>query len=103
MEVILADFFQRLELGREDYDKIVGFQAAVTGFPYRVQGGYWRLVYLSMTTITTLGYGDVVPLTWETRLLTGTEATLGIILLGLFLSSMVANREGKTSPSKCIE
>lgn len=45
-----------------------------------------RMLYLSMITITTLGYGDIVPLTDLSRLLVGLEATLGVICLGLIIA-----------------
>ena len=52
-----------------------------------------RMLYLSVVTINTLGYGDILPLTSRARLLTGLESTLGIILLGIFVSS-IATRAG---------
>ena len=45
-------------------------------------------VYFSVTTITTLGYGDIAPITEMARVVTATEALLGIFLIGLFLSSV---------------
>lgn len=44
--------------------------------------------YFSVVTITTLGYGDISPLNLWGMLLTGTEAILGIITLGLLLNSI---------------
>lgn len=77
----------------EDYRRIHSFLMANAGFPYEIPGGFSRMLYLSITTITTLGYGDIVPLSDRARWLTGIEATAGVILLGLLVSSMVANRE----------
>jgi hypothetical protein len=48
------------------------------------------MLYFSAVTITTVGYGDVVPLTGAARFFAAFEATLGIILLGLFISSLAA-------------
>src|SRR5262245_33485638 len=39
-----------------------------------------RMLYLSAVTITTVGYGDIVPLTDIARAAAGTEAITGIIL-----------------------
>jgi len=47
---------------------------------------FMRMLYLSMVTITTLGYGDIVPLTDTARLLVGFEAVLGIVILGLIIA-----------------
>jgi Ion channel len=51
-----------------------------------------RMFHLSATTITTTGYGDIVPLTSAARILTGSEALVGTVLLGLFIYSLPINR-----------
>ncbi|WP_366941208.1 potassium channel family protein [uncultured Kiloniella sp.] len=43
--------------------------------------------------MTTLGYGDIVPVTDTSRLLISLESILGIILIGLFLNSIVTNKQ----------
>lgn len=48
-------------------------------------------IWWSYVTITTVGYGDIVPITPKARLLISIEAIWGIILIGLFLNSL-ANR-----------
>ncbi len=88
----LTESFRRLEVTQDVFERVRAFQGGVSGFPDKVPGGYGRMLYLSLITVSTLGYGDIVPLTSQTRLLTGVEATLGIILLGLFVSSMVSDR-----------
>jgi hypothetical protein len=52
-----------------------------------------RMFYLSATTITTTGYGDIVPLTSTARILTASEALAGTVLLGLFIYSLPAYRQ----------
>ena len=47
-----------------------------------------QATYFSAVTITTLGYGDISPLYLWGMLLTGVEAILGIVTLGLFLNSL---------------
>lgn len=61
---------------------------AAEGDPYYASGRYWRMLYISATTITTLGLGDVTPVTDEARLLVGVEALLGIVTIGLFLNDL---------------
>ena len=68
--------------------KFVDFARATRGFPSGVRGGYPRMLYLSTVTITTLGYGDIVPLTPLARFLVALEATLGVVLVGLFLNAL---------------
>ena len=90
-EKLIASFF-RLDVTEDVFNRVQAFQSGAAGFPNEVPGGFGRMLYLSVITVSTLGYGDIVPLTWQTRLFTGIEATLGIILLGLFVSSMVSDR-----------
>lgn len=45
-------------------------------------------LYFSVVTITTLGYGDISPSGGVGKLLTGSEAVFGILILGLFLNSL---------------
>jgi hypothetical protein len=72
------------------------FAVAVRGFPSRIPGQFWRMVYFSAITITTLGFGDIVPLTTAARLVVSAESVLGIVLAGLFLNALAS--EGKRSP-----
>lgn len=47
-----------------------------------------RYVYLSVVTMTTLGFGDIVPIASSSRYLISSQALIGIILMGLFLNSI---------------
>lgn len=44
--------------------------------------------YFSVITITTLGYGDIVPVFPLTRIIAALQALLGVGLIGLFLASL---------------
>jgi len=57
-----------------------------------------RAVYLSAVTITTLGFGDVVPVSDGARLLVASEAVVGVVLAGLFLNA-VTRRRGSSATS----
>jgi hypothetical protein len=46
--------------------------------------------YTSLVTITTLGYGDVLPVTRSARLLCGMSAVAGALYIGIFISSLIA-------------
>jgi voltage-gated potassium channel Kch len=63
------------------------------GFP---SAGTWdhfsRMLYLSASTITTLGFGDIVPITATARLLIAMESLMGIVLVGLFLNALSYER-----------
>jgi Ion channel len=50
-------------------------------------GGDWkRMTYFSSVVVTTLGLGDIVPLSDLARMIVALEASFGIILFGLFVS-----------------
>jgi voltage-gated potassium channel Kch len=64
---------------------------AMLGFPSDPYDNFLRMVYLSAVTLTTLGYGDIVPLTSWSRGITALEAVLGILIVGMFLNSVAGN------------
>lgn len=70
------------------------FAIAVRGFPSNIPGQFWRMLYFSATTITTLGFGDIVPLTTSARMVVSAESVLGIVLMGLFLNSLAGEMKG---------
>lgn len=61
-------------------------------FLYYVKYNFPRMLYLSMVTITTLGFGDIVPLTSITRMLIGLESTIGVIILGWFVNMSIRDK-----------
>jgi hypothetical protein len=77
-----------LHCGTELNNRLAAFDAARRGFPSKISSNYGRMLYLSVVTITTLGYGDIVPITSLARFFTGIEALGGIVLIGLFLNSL---------------
>jgi hypothetical protein len=64
------------------------------GNPTAVSQGFPRMLYFSAIVITTVGFGDIVPMIPEARLTVGIQALFGIILAGLFLNA-VAHRAAK--------
>ena len=83
-----GDYYAPLEIPETLYGKIVNFASAVRGFPGHFAGQYSRMLYLSATTITTLGFGDIVPLTTPARMAVSLESIVGIILMGLFVNAV---------------
>jgi hypothetical protein len=73
-------------------ERIQDFWRATRGLPTGVSGGFGRMLYLSAMTITTVGYGDIVPITTAARLSVASEAVLGIVVIGLFLNSVAGSR-----------
>lgn len=69
-------------------NKIIALHNANMGFPSYTKNTYIRMFYLSAVTITTVGYGDIIPITTLARILISIEAILGILISGLFLNSL---------------
>jgi hypothetical protein len=54
------------------------------------RGGFTDALYLSLVTLTTLGYGDIAPASGWLRVLVPLEAALGLVLLTAGLSWVVS-------------
>ena len=54
-----------------------------------------RMLYLSAITITTLGFGDITPVSESARMSIALEAVLGIVVIGLFLNSLAMRVRGR--------
>lgn len=52
-------------------------------------GDKMRYVYFSFTTLTTLGYGDIVPAGRTAAILTNSEAIIGQLYLAIFVARLV--------------
>jgi hypothetical protein len=79
---------EQIRFTPDQLEEIYLCTVALSGFPHSVPGKFLRMLYFSVITITTVGYGDIVPLTPWARFLAGLEATLGIVQLGLFINSL---------------
>ncbi|HET7463449.1 MAG TPA: potassium channel family protein [Longimicrobium sp.] len=58
---------------------------------------FGRMLYLSAVTLTTVGYGDIVPLTDTARIAVACEAIFGIVLVGLFLNALAYEHQARRS------
>jgi len=48
------------------------------------------LLYFSLATLTTLGYGDIVPGTGEVRMLSALEAAAGVLYVAITVAQLVS-------------
>jgi hypothetical protein len=65
------------------------FYRSLTGDPNAFSHSFIRMTYFSAETITTLGFGDIMPTTDRSRVLVAIEAMFGVVVAGLFLNSLV--------------
>jgi hypothetical protein len=59
---------------------------SLVGVDYGKHPTFLSPVYFSVVTLTTLGYGDVVPMTWAGQVVAMVEVTTGYVMLGGLLS-----------------
>jgi hypothetical protein len=55
------------------------------------------LLYLSLVTLTTLGYGDVLPISPPARMLTALEAATGVLYVAITVARLVAAYQGTST------
>src|SRR5208282_123461 len=61
-----------------------------TAFPASHGMTRHSLLYLSLITLTTLGYGDIVPVTPLARMIAALEATTGVLYIAITVARLVA-------------
>lgn len=61
-----------------------------TGLKPSENGGFLDALYLSMVTLTTLGYGDITPVSTILRMLVPVEALIGFALLTVSISWLLS-------------
>ena len=72
-----------LDLDHDALMGLVAYERATRGHPEYLPGAFSRALYFSVVTITTLGFGDIVPTTDRARLSVALEAFLGVVTIGL--------------------
>ena len=58
-----------------------------------------ELLYLSLVTLSTLGYGDVLPVTPQARMLAALEGIIGPLYLAVLIARLVGLAASRPSPS----
>ena len=56
-----------------------------SGIDYGTWGGFLTCMYFSIVTFTTLGFGDIQPVTDAGRAVAGVEAFTGAFMIALFV------------------
>ncbi|WP_128956981.1 potassium channel family protein [Bradyrhizobium zhanjiangense] len=79
---ILQDFTE------SDSVNVSNFAEGRNNDPLKVSAKFWRMTYFSVVVITTLGFGDIVPMTQASRAWVAVEAMLGTVLTGLMFTRL---------------
>ncbi|WBW99658.1 potassium channel family protein [Oceanirhabdus sp. W0125-5] len=77
-----------IKIDQDIENEIQDFLLASKGFSNDINNHFLSMLYLSAVTITTIGYGDIVPITLITRMLITIEALVGMTLMGIFLNNI---------------
>ena len=73
------------------YQLLEGFQpGSFSGLGQQGHALSWRFLYFSFVTLTTLGYGDVLPLSLYAQSLTYMETVLGQFYLAVLVAALVS-------------
>lgn len=71
------------------YQILISFDPEALSLPVHVSGEISEMVYFSFITLTTLGYGDITPVTWMAKNLALLEAVWGQIYLAVLVARLV--------------
>jgi hypothetical protein len=83
-----------LNLTRESAGELEQFYMALQGDTTAGSSRFLRMIYFSASTVTTLGIGDIQPVSPLARLLVTLEAIFGVVFIGLFLNALARRIQG---------
>lgn len=94
---LLGHSLCRIWVSRAVDDAAHSHALSAQGYSFFDEHAMSRALYFSVVTITTLGYGDIIPLTDKARTLVATEAFLGVLTVGLFLTALADRLATRTA------
>jgi hypothetical protein len=87
--IIWADLFSVVEMIEPGSFLSAGEPVIKTAGEYRSRPGFENLVYYSFVTLTTLGYGDITPVSNSARSLSSFEAVVGQLYVAVMIARLV--------------
>jgi hypothetical protein len=82
-----------MHVDEREFDRIFNTNREQNGLIVGTKKSLIEMFYFSAMTITTVGYGDIVPVSRIARVLCGLEAILGVVIVGFFVNSAAAGRQ----------
>jgi voltage-gated potassium channel len=76
---------------------IAGLPAAIPGHPANPQPMFPILGYFSLITLSTVGYGDITPLTMQARFASAAEGITGQFYLAILVARLVGMQMSQSS------
>ena len=86
--VQISDTSAEFYMSGHTLGELSNFYLAAQGDPKTASDPFLRMLYFSVITVTTLGFGDITPVSSAARLAVSVEAILGVVLIGLFLNAL---------------
>ena len=71
------------------YQILLAFDSSAISLPVHTSGEFSELIYFSFVTLTTLGYGEITPVSWMAQNLTVLEAVWGQTYLVVLVARLV--------------
>ena len=71
------------------YQILLAFDSSAISLPVHTSGEFSELIYFSFITLTTLGYGEITPVSWMAQNLTVLEAVWGQTYLVVLVARLV--------------
>ena len=95
--LLFADVYALFELLRPgSFD--MGEVIMATDSPHRYARVYaTRFIYYSLVTLTTLGFGDIIPVSTLARSFSAVEAVIGPVFLAVFIGQLIGVRVTQAS------
>jgi len=82
-----ADFWENIRFGWPVFLVLAAFLFSsaylISLLEHARLGNYWNALYFTWITMTTIGYGDLTPQSFEGRLLASIDGLIGIVLFGV--------------------
>jgi hypothetical protein len=74
------------------------FMRDQNGYTSEASGNFFRMLYFAATTVTTLGLGDIVPVSALARAIVTLETVSGIFAAGMFLNALANRAKDRSRP-----
>ncbi len=83
------------------YQILLAFDSSAISLPVHTSGEFSELIYFSFVTLTTLGYGEITPVSWMAQNLTLLEAVWGQTYLVVLVARLVGLHLSGGGKSDC--